>query len=294
LSAREGLLLRTIESDLREKGTAVRPTNQPTPETIVGSLLNEHPEALVLLAEAGHCRALAACSAADAGFTFRAVQAARLGHEELRHRIDPRRRRPVNFGAGAISLLTLAAGLAVLDFVELSGLLDGLAALPPALAASVVWLTVGWLGALAGRKRRWGELTLIAMAAALLGLLLMTLFSFTPHPGLPAIGEHAPGSTVAGILFGVLILTLTAGAGILIASLEPPGLLPARRRWRRAQGVYDEAEATSRADQQADAIATHAWLGLVRVWATAIAPGEEQLIAETAAFAAAMIESGWS
>lgn len=272
----------------------MQPDQQQTPESIVGSLLDEHPEALILLAEAGHRRALAACSAADAGLMFRAAQAARLGYEELRHRIDPRCQRPVDFGAGLPCLLVLAAGIAVLDFVELSGLLGGLTSVPSALAATVVWLTTSWLGALAARQHRWAELTLIATAAALLALLLMTLYAFTPHPGWPAIGEHAPGSTVAGILFGVLILLLAVGAGILIASLEPLGLLPARRRWQRAQDAYEETRATSRADQEADAIATHAWLGLVRVWATALAPGEEQLIAETAALAAAMIESGWS
>ena len=287
-------MLIAIENDLREKGTAVQPDHQQTPESIVASLLDEHPEALVLLAEAGHRRALAACSAADAGLMFRSAQAARLGYEELRHRIDPRRQRPVDFGAGLLCLLVLAAAIAVLDFVELSGLLGGLTSVPPALAATVVWLTMSWLGALAVRRHRWAELTLIATAAALLGLLLMTLYAFTPHPGWPTIGEHAPGSTVAGILFGFLILLLAVGAGILSASLEPLGLLPAGRRWRRAQGAYAEAWATSRADQEADAIAAHAWLGLVRVWATAIVPGEEQLIAETAALAAAMIESGWS
>ena len=272
----------------------MQPDHQETPEGIVGSLLDEHPEALVLLAEAGHRRALAACSAADAGLMFRAAQGARLGYEELRHRIDPRCQRPVDFGAGLLCLLVLAAGIAVLDFVELSGLLAVLTSGLSALAATVVWLTISWLGALAARQDRWTEMALIAAAAGLLGLLLMTLYAFTPHPGWPAIGEHAPGTTVAGILFGVLILLLTAGAGILIAGLEPPGLLPARRRWRRAQSAYEKAGATSRADHEADAIATRSWLGLVRVWATAVAPGEEQLIAEAAALAAAMIENGWS
>jgi hypothetical protein len=63
---------------------------------------------------------------------------------------------------------------------------------------------------------------------------------------------------------GFLILLPTAVADVLIASLVPTDLLPARRRWRRAQGTYEEAGAKSRADQEADAIATHAWLGLVR------------------------------
>jgi hypothetical protein len=280
----------TSKSDLR-KGTAVQPDDQPTPETLVGRLLLEHPEAAALLGEARLRRALAECSEAETGYRFRALQAARLRYEQARHRDDPRRRRTVDLGAGLLALLVFAAGLAVLDFVELSGLLSGLAALPPALAAAVVWLTTGWLGALAARRQRWAELTTIAVAAALLALLLMTLCALTPHPGWPAFGAHPPGSTVAGILFGLLIVMLTVGAAVLIASLEPAGLLPARRDWRRADGAYEEAGAASQADDEADAIATEAWLGLVQAWATMIVPGDDRLIEETVALAATRINS---
>ena len=272
----------------------MQPDDQPTPESIVGRLLLEHQEAAALLGEARLRRALAECSAADTGFRFRAAQAARLRYEEVRHRDDPRRRRPVDFGTGLLALLVFAAGFAVLDFVELSGLLSGFAAVPPALAASVVWLATSWLGAVAARRHRWAELTLIAVAAALLALLLMTLCAFTPHPGWPAFGAHPPGSTVAGILFGLLILMLTVGAAVLIAGVEPAGLLPARRHWRRADSAYEEAGAASQADDEADAIATGAWLGLVQAWATMIVPGDERLIEETVALAAARIISGAS
>ncbi len=272
----------------------MQPDHQLTPQNIVASLLDEHPEALVLLAGAGHRRAVAAYSAHDAGSMLRAAQAARLGYEELRHRRDPRGQRPLDFSVGLLSLLVVSAGLAVLDFVELSGLLGGLLLVASALAATVVWLTASWLGAEAVRQQHWVELTLIAIAAALQAVLLMTLFTFTPHPGWPAFGASPPGSAVAGIVFGVLILLLTVGAVGIMASLEPTGMLPARRRWQRAQEDYQKAQATSRADLEADAIATQAWLGLVQVWVTALIPGDEQLSQETAALAGAMIENGWS
>lgn len=270
----------------------MEPDNQPTPATIIGSLIDAHPHALVLLAEACHCRALAACSEADAKFRFRAARAARLAYEELRHRLDPRRRRPVDFGAGLLGLLVLAAALAVLDFVELSGLPGGLAAVPSALAATIGWLAMGWLGARAARQRRWAGLTLITVAAALLGLLLMALYALTPHRGWSPVGQHPAGSTVFGILTGMLILLLTVGAAAVIDGLEPAALLPARRDWRRARGAYEEAVATNGADEEADAIATQAWLGLVHAWAIAIAPGEEQVIADTEALAREIINDG--
>jgi hypothetical protein len=270
----------------------VQPGQQATPATIIGSLLDGHPHASVLLAEACHCRALAKCSEADAEFRFRAAQVARLAYEELRHRLDPRRRRPVDFGAGLLGLLVLAAALAALDLVELSGLPGELAPVSSALAATVVWLALGWLGAVAARQRRWAGLTVIAAAAASLGLLLMALYGFAPHPGWPPVGQHLAGSTIFGILAGMLILLLTAAATVLIARLEPVGLLPARRRWRRACDAYEEAVDTSGADEEADAIATRTWLGLAQAWAIAIVPGEEQLIANTVDLAAVMINRG--
>lgn len=73
----------------------------------MGELLAGHPEAASLLAEASHRRALARVSAAAAGRAFATAQAARLRYEELRHRLDPRLRRTVGFGAGLIVLVLL-------------------------------------------------------------------------------------------------------------------------------------------------------------------------------------------
>ncbi|HVT66649.1 MAG TPA: hypothetical protein VHF26_02795, partial [Trebonia sp.] len=107
----------------------MQPDDQPTPESVLAGLLLEQPEAAPLLGEARHRRALADGSAADAEFRFRELQAARLRYEQLRRRDDPRHRLPVDFAAGLLALLVFGAGLAVLNFVELSGLLSGLAAL---------------------------------------------------------------------------------------------------------------------------------------------------------------------
>ena len=87
------------------------PGHMRTPAQIIGELLTGHPEAASLQAEASHCRALARCSAAHASEAFDAAQTARLGYEELRHRLDPRRARTVGLAAGLLTL-TLVGGRA--------------------------------------------------------------------------------------------------------------------------------------------------------------------------------------
>jgi hypothetical protein len=223
---------------------------------------------------------------------FAAAQAARLAYEELRHRLEPRRRHPVHFGMGVLLLLVLSAGLAMLVLIELSGLLGGLRSVPPALAATAVWVTVAWLAALAVRQRRWALVATIIGAAILLGLLLVALHGFGPHPGWPAASMHPRGSTVFGALTGTFILVLTAGAAVLIAHMEPASLLLARRRWHRARSAHEEAVVTEQADVEAAAVATAAWLGLVRAQVTAIAVDDERLVQATMALAAVLVESG--
>ena len=109
------------------------------------------------------------CSAATTRRKLTAVQAARLASEELQHLLEPRRRHPVNFAAGLLLLLVLSAGLAILDLMELSAA-GGLRSVLPALAATAVWLTGAWLGAVAARQRRWTLVAALAGAGVLLGL----------------------------------------------------------------------------------------------------------------------------
>ena len=71
----------------------VLPGQVPTPSQILSELLTGHPKAVSLQAEASHCRALALCSATKVSREFTAAQAARLDYDELRHRLEPRRRR---------------------------------------------------------------------------------------------------------------------------------------------------------------------------------------------------------
>jgi hypothetical protein len=265
----------------------VRPDHQPTPAKIIGELLTSHPEAASLLAEASHCRALAVCSAATAKLKFDAAQAVRLAYEELRHRLEPRRSHPIHFTVGLLFLLVLGAGLAMLNVIELGGPRSVL----PALAATAVWLTVAWLAAAAIHQRRRILVAAVVGAALLLGLLLVALHDLSTRPGWPTGSGSVHGSTVFGALTGLFILVLTAGATALMAHMEPAGLLLARSRWHRARSAYEEAVETERIDAQAAAVATEAWLGLVRARVTAIAAVEEGLVQDTVALATVILES---
>ncbi len=269
----------------------MQPEHRLTPARIIGELLANHLEAASLLAEASHCRALAVCSAAITGLKLAAVQAARLAYEELRHRLEPRRRHPIDFGVGLLLVLSLSGGLAVLDLIELSGLLGELRSVLPAMAATAVWLTVAWLGAAAVRQRRWALVVAITGAALLLGLLLVALHGLGPYRGRLMTHEYDSASAVFGALTGTFILVLTVGAATLMAYTEPASLLVVRRRWHRARIAYEEAVETEHTDIQAAAIAAEAWLGLVRARVIAIAAGDEGLMQATEALAAVLMES---
>ncbi len=93
-----------------------------------------------------------------------------------------------------------------------------------------------------------------------------------------------------GVLTGMFILVLTAGAVALMAHMESPSLLAARLRWHRARAAYEEAAATQHADAQAAAVAVEAWLGLVRVTATTVAADDERLVQDTVTLAAVLVE----
>lgn len=262
----------------------MRPEHLPTPARIIGELLLNHPEAASLLARATHWRSLAVWSAATTRRKLGTAQAARLAYEELGHLLEPRGRHPVDFAVGILLLIVLSAGLVMLNLIELGGLRSVLAAL----AATAVWLTGAWLGAVAARQRRRTQLAAIVGAVLLLGLLLVALHDVGPHQGWSAVGGHA----VFGALTGAFILVLTTGAAALMAHLEPASLLIARHRWYRARAAYEEATETEQADAQAATVATESWLGLVRARVTAIAADEEHLVQATMALAAALVGNG--
>jgi hypothetical protein len=266
------------------------PDHRPTPATILGELLASHPEAASLLADASHCRALAICSAVYTRLKFATAQAARLAYEQLRHRIEPRRGHPVHFDAGSLLVLMLGAGLAMLNLIELSGVLGGPRSVLPALAAAAVWLTAAWLAASAVRHQHRAVVASISGAAVLLGLLLVALHGLGPHPGWPASGNEL-GSTVFAALTGTFILVLTIGAAALMVHMEPASLLMARRRWHRARTAYEEAVEIEHADIEAAAVAAEAWLALVRSQVAAIAAGDESLVQATVGLAAVLAES---
>jgi hypothetical protein len=263
-----------------------------TPGQIIGDLLTGHPEAASLLAEACHRLALARSSAAKVAQEFASAKAARLHYEELKHRLDPRRRRPVPFGAGLALLIVLAAELTMLNVIELSGLLGGIRSVLPALAATAVWLTGAWLASLVSSDRRWPLMLATVGGAVLLGLLLATLRGFDPVPGWPAVRAHTHGNAVFGALAGLFILVLLLGTAVLMAHTEPVSLMVARRRWRRARAAHEAAVQIAQEDVEAAAIAAEAWLSLVRAYASAVADGDEDLVRETAVLGAALLESG--
>lgn len=255
------------------------PGHTRTPGQIISELLTDHPEAASLQGEASHCQALARISAANVSQAFVAEQAARLGYEELRHRLDPRRRRTVDFSTGVVVLVLIVAGLTLLDHLELSGLLGRNSSIILALATTVVWLTGAWLAALPTRERSWRMVIAAAAAVVLLGLAL-------------AVAHGVGRRGVAfGLLLSVFILILVGGATVLMARMEFASLFAARRRWHQARAAYNAAVRTERYDVEASTVATQAWLGIVRIRASAVAD-DEHLVHQTVALALALLESG--
>jgi len=103
------------------------------------------------------------------------------------------------------------------------------------------------------------------------------------------VSGRTRGRMVFGTLTGAFILALTAGAATLIAHMEPASLLLARRHWYRARTAHGQSAETERADAGAAAVTTVSWLGLVRAWVTAAAAGEDSLVQDTVALAAALV-----
>jgi hypothetical protein len=276
---------------MRKKGTPVPPDHRPAPLKIIGELLTSNPEAASLLGEACYRQTQAAYSTADTTRKSRAAQAARLAYEEVRRRLESRRSHPIHFAVGLLLLLVLAAGLVMLVITELGGLLGDLRSVLLALGATAAWLTAAWLALVTIRRRRRVLVAATIAAAGAFGLLLVAWHAFAPALGWPGVGGRAWASLVFGALTGAFIPVLTTGAAVLMAHMEPASLLLARWRWHRARTVHEAAAETQQADAGAAAVATEAWLGLVRAQATAIAADEEHLVQATAAVAAVLLES---
>lgn len=260
----------------------------PTGSGIVGGLLAGHPEAVSLLSEATHHQGLAEHSAAEAARRLTGVQAARLAHEDLRHRLDPRHRRPLDFVTGLAVLAVIAAGVAVICAAELAGVAPAPVVAPAAPAVAAVWLTGAWLAVLAIRDGRHRMLGVLATAGAAASLLLAALRMAVAPPRGPA--WPAAGASVLG---NVLIAVLAGGAAALIARLEPASVFRSRRAWLRARAGHRAAARLAQADAEAAAVARDAWLGLVRSHGAALAGGQgERLVQDSVTFAAALAEAG--
>jgi hypothetical protein len=257
----------------------VHPNPAQTPSQIIAALLARHPEAASLLAEASHCRALARSSAAYASQAFPAQQAARLAYEELRHRIDPRRRRTVPFGAGLLVIALLGTGLVLTDVFELSVTLGRTGALLLAIVGAVAWLTGAWMAALAGWEGRRSMSLAVSVTGIILGLLLAALHGFSR------------GGALLGISASMFVLVLASGAASLMTRMESASLYAARRRFQRAQAGYAAAVQAERSDAEAAAVTTESWLGLVRTCSGGIAQ-DESVVQETVTLAIALLDAG--
>ena len=237
----------------------------------IGNVLRTHPEGQSLFGEAAHCRVLAEQSATAVTRAFTSMQERRLGYEELRHRLDPRRARTIHFGVGLTLLAAIFAVLVTLDAIELAGVLSGwmtAAAVP----AATAWIGCSWLAALAKREgegRFWVATTL---GAVTVGLLLAALHS----EGVATRRVGAWDRFVLGVLVALLIFILAAVAAVLIAHMEPASLLSARRRWHRSRDEYMAAVHTHRRDAEAAAIAGQGWRSLIEVQANVSADSAEQ------------------
>jgi MFS family permease len=239
---------------------------------MAGRVLATHPEAQSLLTEAGHCRVLAKQSADEVTRRYGVMQAARTGYEELRHRLDPRRARPIHFGAALALLAALFAVLVVLDVITFDGVLAGWAS-AAAVAAAAAWMGCAWLAALALREEQRGRLTAIAAGVVGLGALLVALHGAAA--ALPTDRWYRFGIGAVAVL---LVFVLVAAAAMLIARAEPASLLIARRHWNHTRSAYAAAVRIHRDDAEAAAVARQGWHGLIQAHVQAPANGEGQVV----------------
>jgi hypothetical protein len=260
------------------------------PSQILDELL-AIPGAAGLQKQAAQCRALAVCYEGRVERLRVMARATQRGYERLVHRLDPWRRRRVQFGEGVLLLSVLVAGVNLADTVELGPPLAGLRLILATLAANAAWLTLTWLAALAGRERRWTTVAWAAGAASVLAVLLAAVHGSSPHRGWPAGWGADYPSTAYGILLGLLLVALSAGAAVLIAYLEPASCAVARRRWHRALATYWAAQESKLADTRAAETATAAWLDLVRSYASEATGGSQDAVEATVALASDLLRN---
>jgi hypothetical protein len=171
-----------------------------TPSRIVASLLAAHPDAASLLAEASHRQALAGRSATTVGQALANMQAARLRAEEIRHRLDPRYERPVNFVAGLAILAAIGIGIAVLNGIEFAGALEERTIVPATITSTALWLTGAWLVVLAKRDGRHVVGLVLGGAASVMALFLAVLHGFGTFPRRSTVWYHFGQGALLGLL----------------------------------------------------------------------------------------------
>jgi hypothetical protein len=253
--------------DLSPGGVDVHDSREFATRKVSDRLLATHPEAQSLHGEAGHRHALAEQSAALVTRAFTAMQETRLGYEELRRRLDPRRTRTVHFGVALAFQAAIFVVLVGLDAVEFTGVLAGWMT-AVAIAAAAFWWGCAWLVALTVREGRRGLLAAVIAAAASLGVLLAALHTDAVVP------DQADVRYRLGVGIGVVLLILVqaAVASVLIGRTEPASLLLARRRWHRSRSEHAAALRTHRSDVEAAIIARQGWQNLIEMQANGPLP----------------------
>jgi hypothetical protein len=243
-------------------------------------LLSGDLEARSVYFEARHRRALAEQSAAAATEAAGELDQARIHHETLRHRFDPRRTRPLHRWLAIALVAVTGAGLGGLAWIDLADMPAG--RLLGAMAAAAAWLAAAWLAAIAAREVR-GRLLHAAVAGAVIVAAVIAALQAA------GIAPGRPGDWATGVVGAVLSLALTATAALLIAQAEPAAVARARGRRRRARAAYNAAVRIMLADREAAAIARESWLSLVRVLSASATDGDAQLTEDAVTVAADII-----
>jgi hypothetical protein len=253
---------------------------------LVDTLTASEPDAESAVRAAIRGRQLAVHSHVVAEAAFAVLQAARRSYEGQRDILDPRRRRPVHLVPGLVALAFSAAGLIVLDRLELRAIQGGAPLGPLVLAATAVWLGGAWRAALASREHQRREVAVLAGVAVLLALLLAVLDDLGPAASIRPLRWSA---CLPGIALSVLVIGLVVATSAVIERIEPACLHGLRRQCRRAESRHAAALRQACDDEECAAAAMTAWLTLVRVRAAATAAGDNAMLDWCLTYAEAIV-----
>jgi hypothetical protein len=231
-----------------------------TPTQLVCDLLVRDPDAASLLSDADHWHRQAAQSAESARRSCREAHTARRRFEELRHKLDPRNRRPLHLSAGLAMLAAITPCLLILDQFELGEQPGQPGTTPLVLCATAMSLSTAWIAVTAIREGRPLSGTLIAAASVTLSVLMAAVHILLLPVG-PSYCHLATLSAIAALL----INGLNAAAAVAISRTEPGTIAAARFRWHRVARLCQKDARLAEQDLATAASAERAWLLCVRM-----------------------------